>query len=111
MRAVAAGGAVGVGDGEVEAALKEAPGDARGVEQVADVLAGHLDRWRRCRGADVAGRIGIADEGEAALAVGDDVAAGVGLDRSTPLVWPEMRLMAPGVEGPKVVPKELSFMA
>ena len=28
----------------------------------------------------------------------------------TPLVWPEMRLMAPGVEGPKVVPKEWSFM-
>src|ERR1700720_4205976 len=27
----------------------------------------------------------------------------------TPLVWPEMRLMAPGVEGPKVEPKEWSL--
>ncbi len=29
----------------------------------------------------------------------------------TPLVWPETRLMAPGVDGPKVVLKEWSFMA
>jgi len=30
---------------------------------------------------------------------------------STPPVSPEIRLMAPGVEGPNVVPKELSLMA
>ena len=29
----------------------------------------------------------------------------------TPLVWPETRLRAPGVEGPKVVLKEWSFIA
>ena len=29
----------------------------------------------------------------------------------TPLVCPEIRLRAPGVEGPNVVPYELSFMA
>src|ERR1700761_6535024 len=27
-----------------------------------------------------------------------------------PWVWPEMRLIAPGVDGPKVVPKELSLI-
>jgi len=30
---------------------------------------------------------------------------------ATAFVWPEMRLRAPGVEGPKTVPKELSFNA
>ena len=29
----------------------------------------------------------------------------------TPLVWPEMTLIAPGVDGPKMVLKEWSFMA
>src|SRR5271156_5374170 len=29
----------------------------------------------------------------------------------TPLVWPEMRLTAPTVEGPKLVPKEWSLSA
>ena len=29
----------------------------------------------------------------------------------TPLLWPEMRFRAPGVEGPKVVPYRLSLMA
>src|SRR5882724_3849319 len=32
-------------------------------------------------------------------------------DAEAPWVWPEIRLRAPGVEGPKVVPKELSLNA
>ena len=30
---------------------------------------------------------------------------------ANPCVWPEIRLSAPGVDGPKVVPYELSLMA
>ena len=40
----ATGSAVRVGDGEVEATFKPAPGQIGGVEQVADVLAGQADR-------------------------------------------------------------------
>ena len=60
--ALAAGGAVRIGDREVEAALEQSPGDARGVEQVADILAAEADRLTRRGGADVAERIGIADQ-------------------------------------------------
>src|SRR5258708_40357320 len=75
-RTAAPGGAVGIGDVEVEAALKPAPGELGGVEQVADVLAGHADRRGRA-GADVAGWIGVANNGQAAVPIGDDPAAGI----------------------------------
>ena len=48
------------------------------------------------------------------VAVPSDTTALPGLTElagSTPLVWPEMTLSAPLVEGPKTVPKEWSFMA
>ena len=59
--AVAAGGAVRVRGGEVEATVEPAPGDLLPVEQVADVLADEqvLVSGRRAR---VAVRIGVADE-------------------------------------------------
>ena len=39
------------------------------------------------------------------------VALLMALDRITPPVLPETRLIAPGADGPKVVPNELSLMA
>ena len=90
----AAGGAVGVGDGEVEATLKPAPGEAGGVEQVADVLAGHADRLGGA-GADVAGGVGVADVGESAVAVRQRLQLPGLTVLTTPLVWPETTLIAP----------------
>src|ERR1700733_10989220 len=69
--AASTSGSIGVRDGEIEAAFKEAPGDVGGVEQVADVLAGHAE-VRGGRGAEIARRVGIVDVGEAALTVSDD---------------------------------------
>ena len=74
--ACAAGGAVGVGDAQVETALEEAPGDVGGVEQVADVLARHAEVFAG-GGADVAGRISVVDVRESAAAVSNDRSAGV----------------------------------
>ncbi len=59
---MATGGAVGIGDRQVEAALEEAPGHAGGVEQIADVLAAHLKTSPVVVGAGIADRIGIADQ-------------------------------------------------
>ena len=69
----AARGAVGVRDRQIEAALEPSPADALGVEQVADVLARHRRLVRGGR-ADVADRIGVADDREAPVSVGDGVA-------------------------------------
>ena len=40
-----------------------------------------------------------------------DMSVGLLLVASKPLVWPEMRLIAPGVDGPNTVLHELSFIA
>ena len=77
VAALAAGRAVGIDGAEVEAALEESPGDAGGVQKVADVLAAELDRLAGGGRADIADRIGIADEREAAVAVADRGAARV----------------------------------
>ena len=71
----AAGAAVLVHRGEVEAAHETAPADMSRIEQVADVLRGHPYRFARI-GADVVGRIGIAGHGIAALAIGRHAAGG-----------------------------------
>ncbi len=72
----AAGGSVGIGDAQIEAAMEPSPGDAGCVEQVTDVLAGHAGRG--AGGADIAGRVGVADEREAAVAVRNDVNSRLG---------------------------------
>ena len=69
--ALAAGGAVGVHRRQIEAALEEAPGDTRRVQQIADILAAELHQLAGGGGAHVAHRIRIADQGAAAVAVGD----------------------------------------
>jgi hypothetical protein len=69
---VAAGGGVRVDDGEIEAALEPAPADALGIEQIADIVAGHGDLVST-GGADVPDRIGVADHRQFAGAV-----AGIG---------------------------------
>ena len=74
--ASASGGSVGVGDAQVEPAFKEAPGDVGGVEQVADVLAGHAEVFAR-GGADIASWIGVVDIRESAAAVSNDRGAGI----------------------------------
>src|SRR5579859_4299976 len=56
--ATAAGGAVGVDGGEVEAAFEEAPGDVGGGELVADVGTGHVDEGVGGADADIAGGVG-----------------------------------------------------
>ena len=76
--------------------------DAAGVEQVTDVLARELD----------AVRVGAVVE--LGLRVADDRAvldAAEPLGTSVPWVWPETRLIAPTVDGPKFVPNELSLIA
>ena len=88
----------GVGGLQVEAAHERAPGETRGVEQVADVLAGQDRRARGAR-ADVETGIGVAGQREAALAVVMTDGGGAD-DFFTPLVWPEITLIAPGVDGP-----------
>jgi len=131
--AVASVAAVGVGlGGQVEAALKPSPGDILGIQQIADILAGHGD-FNGAGGADIADRIRVAHQGKAAVAVrnGRSGAVGAGVGRArragsglyaggagirlsvcdSPFVWPEIRLMAPGVEGPNCDVYALSFMA
>ena len=103
--------AVGVGHRQVEAALEEAPGHAARVQQVADVLSAELHQRAGCGRADIANRVGIADQREAAVAVLRSRRRRHSTDRLTPLVWPEIRLIAPGVDGPKVVLYELSLIA
>ncbi len=66
----AAGGAVGVDDGQVEAAHERPPGDALGIEQVADVAAGHRDLRALRVGADVVNRIVVTDHGQVARQMG-----------------------------------------
>jgi hypothetical protein len=66
----AAGGAVGIGELEIEAAHEAAPGDAGVVEQIADVLAFECRLIGRAR-ADVVTRIDVVDQRETALTVID----------------------------------------
>ena len=100
-RAVASRAAVGIDDVQIESTGEKSPGDAGGVEQVADVLATHLHQAARGCGTGVADRIGIAVKSQAAVAI---VFTGSPfMSWMTPLVWPEIRLRAPGVEGPKLV--------
>src|SRR5580693_3075817 len=66
--AVAAGAAVGIYTAQVEASGKPAPGDAGGVEQVADILTAHL-RLSPATRANVVEWIGIADDGHSAVPV------------------------------------------
>src|SRR5579863_6036592 len=60
-RALASGGSVGVGNPQIEAALKPAPGVTGGVQQVADIFAGVCEKEAVTRGAKVLGRLAIAD--------------------------------------------------
>ena len=45
------------------------------------------------------------------VAAGSGTIAGSRGTNTAPCVLPEIRLMAPGVDGPKVVPKKRSLMA
>ncbi len=65
--APAVGRAVGVGRGPVESALEPAPRDAGLRQGIADVRAAHRDLGLRRRRADVADRVGVADERQAAV--------------------------------------------
>ena len=56
----------------------------------------------RCR-AHVAGWVGIADYRQTAVAIVNHGGRTVRVVQMTPLVWPEITLSAPGVEGPKFV--------
>ena len=77
--------------------------------------------WSTCGavGAVVEGRVRVVDDGADAVGVRrrrprtsrSVFAPCRGRPRSTPWVWPETRLSAPGVDGPNVVPKELSLIA
>src|ERR1700740_728987 len=67
--ATAPGGSVGIHDAEVESTFEETPGDARGVQQVPDVLPGHLKRLACSGGANIAAGIGVADIREPAVSV------------------------------------------
>ena len=59
---MAASGAVGVGDGQVEATFEEAPAYTGGVEQIADILCRPSEDFAAGGGADIVQRVGIADE-------------------------------------------------
>ncbi len=76
-RALAAGRAVRVDGVQREAAGEEAPADVLRVEQVADVLAAEGDLVVGRARTDVADRIGVADQGQAAVAVVGLVAGAV----------------------------------
>jgi hypothetical protein len=108
VRGTAHRGAVGFGGGGFEATLEEAPRDAFGVEQVADVLVGGAELHLVAIGAVVAVGLRIVDQGALTVAgVVDDVvvgetAAGVNF-LTTPWVWLETRLIAPSADGPNVV--------
>ena len=108
----AAGAAVRVDGLQVEPALEPAPGDVAPVEQVADVAARHGDLVDGGVGAHVVLRIGVADHGDVARRwLASPNASWVGCSRlplpswtlvawAKPLAWPEIRLRAPGVDGP-----------
>src|SRR5579885_1200228 len=82
--ALASGGAVRVGDRQVETAHERTPRDSRGVEQIADILAGHLDLVAGGCRANVANRVGVADQRQSAVAVADfEVAARIQVDRNS----------------------------
>src|SRR5882724_6691414 len=85
-----------------EAALEPAPADAFCIQQIADVFAAHGNCFTRR--ALVKGRLRITNP--ATMSPAKNATTLV-----APAVWPEIRLMAPGEEGPKVVLNELSFMA
>src|SRR5580698_4770345 len=70
--AVAPGAAVGVHDVEVETPREPTPGDASGVEQVADILSAHPRG--AAAGADVAKGIRVPNHRESAVAVADKAA-------------------------------------
>src|SRR5262249_8684025 len=87
-----------------EAALEEAPGDSFLVQEIADVLAGHGNRL--ASRAFVKGRLGVADHGSAR-----QIAAGVPIYRRSPVGLAGDQIQRTWCGWPKVVPKELSFMA
>jgi len=64
----ATAGAVGIGLGQVEAAHEATPGNAAGIQQVADVFTGHPHGFALA-GANVGSGINVVDHGVAALAV------------------------------------------
>lgn len=114
-------GGRGRGGGRCEAALEPVPGRALGVEQVADVRAGHAGQVAgfgvAVVRAVVVDRVRVVDDGADAVRIGltDGAASGCrsrhGLSGGGvfggPWVWPETRFSAPGVEGPKTVLKLL----
>src|SRR5271156_3548344 len=69
VRTSAAGCSVGILRLKIEAALEEAPADASGVQEVADILSAELHGCAGCRGAHIADRVGITDQREATLTV------------------------------------------
>ena len=106
--------------GRPEAALEPAPGEAGGVQLVADVRA--VQRDRVAGRAVVPVRLGVAGQRVAALAVGREVGVRARRRRDRRAVRPRApcrrrrchrttRLIAPGADGPKVVPYELSLIA
>ena len=118
-RVAGRGERVGVRGARPEAALEPTPGDAVGVEQVADVLA--LQRNRVARRAVVPVRLRVARERVAAETVRRDVRVRLRGRRdrravrvcamSTSPVSPDTTLIAPGADGPNVVEYELSLIA
>ncbi len=73
----APGRPVGIGQGQVETAHEAAPGDVRGVEKIADIVAGHRRRVTGA-GAGVVPGIHVADHRVAADTVGN-VEAGLAI--------------------------------
>jgi len=100
------------GRGWFETTLEPAAGNSFVVEQVADVHS--AKPYSPGSAAVVILRIGITDHGLSTWAL---IMSPLGPSASVPpvaitgKVFPEMRLRAPGVEGPNVVPNELSLSA
>ena len=87
-----------------ETTFKPAPGNLLGVEQVTDIFAAQADLIRTS--AVIVERVCVADESSLNYVAGVVAQGG---DHTMGL--PEIRLTAPGDEGPNVVLNELSLMA
>ena len=109
------------GDAVGESALEPPPGQIGVVQQIANVRAGQGNGLafvvRSALGAVIVVGITVAVHGASepgvdrwTLTGSHDSDRRMGPHIAVP-VSPEMRLMAPGVEGPKVVLNELSFIA
>ena len=98
----AAGGSVGILNRQVEAAFEEAPADAGGVQQVADIGSAHVRpalRWSWSK------RLRLGPRRSPAYSRRRRPPLRLRWRLSgqlTPLVWPEIRLMAPVGRGTKV---------